>query len=665
MKKIDKIFRKLGVMFLIAASLTGISSCNYLASEEYLHEVDELNDIWYSRKNIRQTWATCFGQLPNFFYMHSDWPFAGAGDEGYAGVDSYTCLFLAQGKVNPDNVSGNTWYWYTRYTAIRRCNQFLENSHLANDRLLVEGEVESYNNDVRFLRAFNYSLLLELYGPFTIIDHTIDYSDVNMPTRRNTIAECVDYLVTELDDLIEKLPRQADIIQTDLGRPSKGAAMAMKARVLLWAASPLVNGNKEYATFVDPDNVPYIDQNYDENKWRLAAQAYKEIVDLPDYHLFTLPADANTVPLGDFPGNNIAWPNGPAGIDPYKSYKALFAGGLNYWNSETIFQVNSPSRDSQNELQSQYLTWLGWPRGHRGTNNTGYTGGWISATQKIVDAYFMNNGKSIEEEENALYKDLGTATTGDGYYIQGLQTAAESPVKTNWLASATAPIPPARVLNREARFYASIGFQGRGQKQDDITNPYYFVNYFANGVDGWSGAQNVCVRTGYPIVKWLNDGDLLQLGNFKKQIPVFRLAEVYLGYAEALNEYDPTNNDIVKYLNLVRFRAGLPGYELANQAVNRERIKHERFVELAFENGKRYFDMRRWKDAEKVQKDHWGNSLGEGGLIYGCNYKVSGIEFYDRTVLENYSFKQRDYFLPLQYAEVANHWGETTQNPGW
>jgi hypothetical protein len=164
------------------------------------------------------------------------------------------------------------------YRAVRICNQFLENSHLANDRLLAEGEVETYNTDVRFLRAFYYSLLLELYGHFVIIEHTVDYSETDLPTTRNTVDECVDFLVRELDAVIEKLPHQADIIQTDLGRPSKGTAMAAKARVLLWAASPLVNGNKDYeTTFVTPEGIPYINPEPEPNKWRLAAQAYKDI----------------------------------------------------------------------------------------------------------------------------------------------------------------------------------------------------------------------------------------------------------------------------------------------------------------------------------------------------------------------------------------------------
>ncbi|MDR3245546.1 MAG: RagB/SusD family nutrient uptake outer membrane protein [Prevotellaceae bacterium] len=654
-----RFFYKIYIILAVALS-AGIYSCNYLESEEYLHEVDGLNDIWFSRKNIREAWAGCYGRLYYFHDINVSWPFSGGGDEGYAGLDTYECLQLAQGKYNANNIPSRMNFWNNMYNAVRKCNQFLENSHLANDRLLAEGEVETYNMDVRFLRVFFYSITLELYGPFVIVDHTVDYSGTDLPTTRNTVDECVNFLVTELDEVIEKLPHQANIIQTDLGRPSKGAAMAMKARILLWAASKLVNGNKDYETsFVTPEGVPYINPVYDENKWRLAAQAYKDIIDLGYYQLVTIPADPDrTVPLGDFPGNDVPWPNGPAGIDPYLSYKALFAGGVNYWNSETIWQMNTPD-------QQRNYTALGFPRGQKSVGGASNVTGKVGAIQKIVDAFFMNNGKTIDEENHALYNDDGPAATGDGYYIQGRQTSLASPIKTNWLASAAVPAPPARCLNREARFYATFGFQGRGWPQDDLTTPYYYINMRNLQMDGYFETDRPSYRTGYPIVKWVNDQDITYLGNYPKQCPVYRLAEVYLAYAEALNEYDPTNADIVKYLNLVRFRAGLPGYELADQDVNRERIKRERYIELAFENGKRYFDMRRWMDAEKVQRDQWNNSLGMGGSIYGCNYWATDGAYYDRYPIDGYIFKRRDYFFPLPYVEVANHWGTMHQNPGW
>ncbi|WP_316835964.1 RagB/SusD family nutrient uptake outer membrane protein [Pedobacter nutrimenti] len=649
-----KIFGFMTALLLVANLL----SCKkYLDAEEYLHEVNNLNDIWNSRKDIRQAWAACYGDLPNFTELHSSWPFSGAGDEGHAGLDTYAPLLLSQNKYNSDNLPGELNYWTKFYKAIRTCNLFLENSHLANDKLLKTGEVLGYQADVRFLRAYYYSLLLEIYGPFVIVDKTVDYASGNYPTKRASLQQCVDFLVAELDKAGQDLPRQADILSSDLGRPSKAVAMATKARILLWAASPLVNGNPEYNSFVDSEGKPFFGIGYDQGKWAKAAAAYKEIINLNQYQLFTLPANNGyqTVPLGDFPGNNVPWPNGPANIDPYRSFKALFSGGNDYWNSEVIWQVSRPN-------QNYNLTALGWPRGHKASNAL-YTGR-ISVTQKIVDGFFMNNGRTIEEENQKLYKDVSTSREADGLYILGDGSNTSSPVHTNFLNGNVYPAVPNRVLNREARFYATIGFHGRGFKQDDKTDPYYYVDYRAETADGYIQTDRPSVRTGYSIVKYINDGDMRIEGSFEKQYPVYRLAEVYLSYAEALNETEPGNPDILKYLNLVRYRAGLPGYSQGSKEDVRKWIKRERLVELAFE-GKRYFDMRRWKDAEDTQRDVWGNSAGVGGSVYGMNYKVTDISFYDRTIIDGYSFKKKNYFFPLPYVEVSNHWGELIQNPGW
>lgn len=654
MKKITK--KIVTVLFLICTSMN-FQSCDYLEAEEYLHEVDNLNDIWKSRKDIRQSWAACFGYIPNFTDIHNSWAFAGAGDEGHAGLDTYIAIQLSQNKYNAENLPSELNYWNKFYQAIRACNLFLEKSNLADDKLLKEGEIEEYQADVRFLRAYYYAILLEIYGPFVIVDKTVDYASGDYPTTRATLNDCINFIVSELDKAIAVLPNQAAILSSDLGRPSKAVAMATKARVLLWGASPLVNGNTEYSAFKTKTGETFFNPSYDESKWQRASDAYKAIIDLNQYQLVALPANEGykTVPLGDFEGNNVTWPNGPAGIDAYRSFKALFSGGDQYWNKEVIWQVSRPN-------QNVNVTALGWPRGHK-ASNSGITSR-IASTQKLVDAFYMNNGKTIEQENKKMYEDNGTSRISDDYYIRGDGASELTPIRTNFLNGNVYPSVPNRVLNREPRFYATIGFHGRGFKQDDKTDPYYYADFRAETADGYIETDRPSVRTGYSIVKYVNDGDMRIEGSFEKQFPVYRLAEIYLSYAEALNEYQPNHPDILKYLNLVRFRAGLPGFKAGNKTEVRNWIKKERMIEMAFE-GKRYFDVRRWKDAEKVQRDIWGNPEGVGGPVYGMNYKKTDISFYDRTIIDGYSFKKKDYFLPLPFVDVSNHWGELVQNPGW
>jgi hypothetical protein len=648
----NSISKILVVLFFLFSSV----SCHYLKADEYLNEVDNLNNIWTQRIDIRKAWAACYGNIPNYSDMIWAWPFNTNYDEGHAGLDNYINLVFAQGKFNADNPIYNFWPSY--YRAIRTCNLFLENYHKANDKLLVAGEVEGYAADARFLRAFYYSQMLELYGPFPIVSKTIDYSKTEeLPTTRNTEEECVNFIVSQLDSCINLLPAKEAVLNSELGRPSREAAMAIKARVLLWDASPLVNGNPEYSNFKDPKGKAYFSAAADPEKWKKAADAAKAIIDLGKFELFTVPANSSsmmTVPLGDFPGNNIPWPNGPAGIDPYRSFKGLFSGGKAYWNNEAIWIVNLPS-------QTFNLSILGFPRNYNNGEGATYTAR-VYATQKLVDAFFMNNGATIDEENRKLYNDVGVAESGDQFYIKGSGLDATTPIITGFnVANSNAKVP-ARCLNREARFYATIGFIGRGYQQNNGT--LYYADYKANALDGFLQSDRPSTRSGYPIVKWVADDDRKAGGSYDKPYHVIRLAEIYLSYAEALNEYAPGDGDILKYLNLVRFRAGLPGYAPASKEITRERIKRERYVELAFE-ARRYFDSRRWKDAIKTTRDNWGNSLGMGGLVYGCNFTAADGSFYDRAVIDGYVFRPKNYFLPIPFQDVANYWGTLTQNPGW
>ena len=646
---------------LLIGVAVGFVSCNYLEANSYLNEVDNLNDIWTQRSSIRKSWAACFGAMPNFSNMRDSWPFHANYDEMHFGRDQYMCANFARGRFDADNPVFDLWT-YT-YKSVRLCCQFLENSSQAKDKLLEEGEIKGYVADVRFLRAFFYSNLMEAYGPFVIVKHTVDYSDASAyPTKRALFDECVSFIVSELDLCIQDLPDTDLVLADDMGRPSKQAAMALKAHVLLFAASPLVNGNPDYSNFVNSDNKPFFNVNTpDMEKWKAAANAAKAVIDENKFELFTMKANNGykTVPLGQFEGNDVQWPNGPAGIDPYRSYKALFAGGKNYWNKEVIWQVNTPG-------QSQELSRLAFQRSYYNVNQP--LAHFMCATQKMVDAFFMNDGRTIQEAAGNGYEDLGAAKDGDGFYINGNgnTTKTDSPVITGFKVKNASEIVmpcPTRCLKREARFYANIGFEGRGHVGG--TDKIYYADYRSDMQDGYIITDRASARTCYSIWKWGNDeDDRTGEGSVSKQYPIFRLAEIYLAYAEALNEYNPGHPDILHYLNLIRFRAGLPGYKTGTQEQIREYIKRERYVEFAFE-GKRYFDSRRWKEAEKTERDMYGNSKGMGGEVFGCNYNVNDSQFYDRFVVDGYLFKKKNYFLPISYKEVANHWGELVQNPGW
>jgi hypothetical protein len=131
-----------------------------------------------------------------------------------------------------------------------------------------------------------------------------------------------------------------------------------------------------------------------------------------------------------------------------------------------------------------------------------------------------------------------------------------------------------------------------------------------------------------------------------------------LNYAEALNESNPGNPDILNYVNLIRTRAGIPAYGQGvdapvGQDAVRQAIWHERQVELAFENN-RFFDVRRWKIATQT----------EAGPMHGLNINANAPDFYNVVTFETRVFTSRSYLFPIPQADV-NADTKLVQNTGW
>ena len=131
-----------------------------------------------------------------------------------------------------------------------------------------------------------------------------------------------------------------------------------------------------------------------------------------------------------------------------------------------------------------------------------------------------------------------------------------------------------------------------------------------------------------------------------------------------LNEVDPGNADVLKYVNLVRRRAGLDDLEAlnpaieGNQTLQREAIRRESRIELATE-GQRYFDVRRWMIADKAPGEG-----GQGGDFHGMNVDQAQPAFYTRTKLQTRSFKNKNYLYPIPLDEIKRS-DVLVQNPGW
>ncbi|MDD4593061.1 MAG: RagB/SusD family nutrient uptake outer membrane protein, partial [Parabacteroides sp.] len=296
------------------------------------------------------------------------------------------------------------------------------------------------------------------------------------------------------------------------------------------------------------------------------------------------------------------------------SYQYLF---LDAENQESLFQKMIGYNDRFEELVT--------PRGY---------GGWsgLGPTQNIIDDYEMQaTGKPITDNTS-------------GYIETGYATAAHP---QGWYPNGTRNM----YVGRDPRFYASILFNGqnwRGRR----------VELFRTGKDGYANARDYST-TGYNLKKYAGpDVNITQGIWAQKFCMYFRLGEIYLNYAEAINEAEGPDK-AYWYINEIRQRVGMPDLPTGlNQEQMREKIRHERRIELAFEDGHRYFDTHRWKIAEQ----------SEGIKIYGMNISrgssFTDNQFYVRTLVEKRVFENKHYLFPIPQHEINKN-ENLKQAPGW
>ncbi|MDR1502670.1 MAG: RagB/SusD family nutrient uptake outer membrane protein, partial [Prevotella sp.] len=226
--------------------------------------------------------------------------------------------------------------WVRSYRGIRNASTFIHNIYMNEE--MSRDEIEDYRGQARFARAYLYWLLLRKYGPIPIVpDEGVDYTESydNIATPRSTYEECAEYIATEMEQAakeMEKLGmrRGQDVIT----RPTCGAALATRAKALIYAASPLANGNTAgWAQLLKDDaGRLLLSPDYNEEKWAKAAAAARDVIELGVYDLYWTPLratgdnvePATIIPPDDGNFSGKSWPGGWANIDPYRSYREVF-----------------------------------------------------------------------------------------------------------------------------------------------------------------------------------------------------------------------------------------------------------------------------------------------------------------------------------------------------
>lgn len=613
------------LMAICLATFTGISSCKKFLDAIPTGVLNK-DSIFGSLLNTQGYLAQVYANLPQEFDNEN----AGGTSNSYSG--SWTGASDEANNINQSNVLSNllnqsTWniniggtIWTNFYKPVRTATDFINNIDGANPVEVPDYLRARFKGEARALRAIFYFLMLRMYGSVVILPNEIDAnasgSAIYYP--RTPFNDCIDYITNQLDSAYTEIKSSDDpshpanlpltmdgVVQ--YGRVTTGVCKAYKEQALLLAASPLFNGNTDYANLKNQDGTQLIPQTYDANKWKLAAQAAQDFISefVPGtYDLYTeTGSDAFT--------------------NAYNSCKNVL---LNDWNKEWVFGRAEDGYTStfQSDISPTLI----------GYSSVGNGKGILSVNQSMVDAYFTNNGRSIDDPKSG-YQASGFSDFQAPYDVKARSTYNE------W-------------INREPRFYVGVTYNGSYWINQGSGGKEVIVDYTYSGNSGRL-QSSTSVSTGYNVRKFLRNAS----GNLG--FPYIRLAMIYLDYAEALNESDPGNPDILKYLNLIRQRAGIPVYGggdddvpvPASQSDMRTAIRHERQVELAFECV-RYFDIRRWKIAPQTM----------GQNVFGMNMNGNGNDFYQKTLDETRRFLQRDYLWPIPYNEILKD-NLLVQNPGW
>ena len=671
-----------------------LTSCSdYLDTDKYFKDQQSLEHIFNNKNNTLEWLALSYSRLQgdNIEIGHSDNNPTNFCDdmtfnEGNNG-DRYRKFKLGEygDGYSYDTYYKNSWPW--SYVAIRQASVFIHNAH-ANDEL-TQDEIDVLIGEAHFLRGYFYWLLIRKYGPVPIMpDEGADFSESydNLSYPRNTFDECVDFICKDMIEAAKRLPDRRDNLNS--ARPTKGAALAMRAKVLTYAASPLYNGNTEMADFTDKTGRQLISQQYDERKWAVAAAAGKDFLDYNDqagvYKIHTVgirkTAEDTSYPTTIIPPkcepySSQNFPDGWADIDPFESYRSVFNGELSMAENEEIIFTRGQNNRTNNLI----------PDGQEGSVEIGVKdlvkhqlpnslGGWNihGVTQKQCDAYAMADGTPYDREKvMAKYGPGNEFTTINNKALHPYDHLPDNGIYMGY-------------ANREPRFYASVAYSGTIWPGASTTEDRYHnqqIFYYRGEQDGRVNSNERWVNTGIGVMKYVHPYDI-NVGNNAsirdKADPALRYADLLLLYAEALNNlttsyeiasWDGTQtytisrdvNEMHRGVKPVRMRAGVPDYTdevYADRDQFFNAIVHERQIEFFAEN-QRYFDLRRWKIAEEHEAEQ----------IYGCNTLMdrrNALQFYNpvRVPKLQTSFSRRQYFWPVSWDELRRN-KNLTQAPGW
>ncbi|MDX9881591.1 MAG: RagB/SusD family nutrient uptake outer membrane protein [Prolixibacteraceae bacterium] len=526
-------------------------------------------------------------------------------DEGHYRGNSNSRNFN-RSNITTDNIPGwgtNRYRsWADLYKSIRYCNIFFENiERVPFSSTVVDGKTikERMTGEVHFLRAMLYHFLISDYGGVPLITNVYSLED-EFTVPRNTYEECVNFIVEECDKAAGLLP----VTNTgdNNGRATKGAALALKSRVLLYAASDLHN-TYEYTGYSNPGLIGYTTGSQ-ADRWKKAKDAAKAVIDLQLYSLYK----AEPAP-GEPVADNIA----------------------------NIFIA----KETEEDIFVKFFTTAMGQRWGLYTSPNGYHGwGTNAPIGNLVDDFEMADGTKFDwnnpEHAREPYKDREPR-----FYATIFHDGAP------WRAR------PDDVKGIDPYNKVQTGVWQIWNESENKMVEVHGVDTRKSPIEDWNGSY-----TGYYCRKYLDPNIDAQYVRQATTWRFFRYAEILLNYAEACIELGQ-DAEAQTYINMVRKRAGLPGLTEEGDAL-RQRYRNERRIELAFEEH-RFYDVRRWV----IGPDAYTGALA-AKVVYKLNSDktTATIPTVSHFLYESYSWNDKAYFLPILRDELNKN-DALVQNPGY
>ena len=638
--------KRLKLLSIVFFMILSISCADYL--DVVPDNVATIDYAFRDRESAEKFLATCYSYLPDLGYIRD--PAMMGSDEIWSHdidrtehVYQNTYYVKLPGRQNVNDPLLNFWDGRlggtNLFIGIRDCNIFLENIHLVQD--LNETERNRWIAEVKFLKAYYHFYLLRMYGPIPVIRENmpIHAGIEEVQVFREPVDEVVQYIVQLINEAVPDLPLVIQDRISSLGRITQPIALTVKADVLVTAASPLFNGNSTYSGFVDSRGVNLFNNSYDHEKWKIAMDACKNAIDTAHlanhalYEFINLYYDLS---------------------EETHRILTLRNAFAEKWNEEAIWGY---SNSIFNALQRHSLPYFTHEQAMYIIARPD-----LGPSIHIAEQFYSKNGVPIAEDVEYDYENrykTSEVSSDQKYYIQeGFETANLHQY-------------------REPRFYSSIAFDGaiwfgNGRYRDvdkgNADETSWVVKNKIGDPSGRASDWRYSI-TGLYARKWVHYQTTVTNSSITYSsivFPVYRLADLYLLYAEARNEYSGPDNEVYHYLDLIRERAGLGGVldswnlhsrfpeKPKNQDGLREIIQQERLIELAFE-GKRFWDIRRWKIADEVL-----NQPVKGWNMQGSTTE----EYYNLVTFGELTFTTKDYFWPIRQHSLRQN-TNLVQNPYW